>query len=229
MHSNVITAVRQDGKNRHRYQVFVDGEFAFDVHEDILIAYNLLKGTIIEPGVADEILAAEERHRAYLAALRYLGIRPRTAHQLERYLTEKGFSPELVHDIRRQCQDEGYVDDYAFARQWVSERLYGKQRGTFALRLELAQKGISREIADAAVGEIDPEEELAAARRFAVKRLRRLTGPVDAAKERKLLAALQRKGFSAGTMQAIRRELREGRLDDPLGDSLDNPRWHEER
>ncbi|NGQ96392.1 RecX family transcriptional regulator [Brevibacillus sp. SYP-B805] len=216
MRSGRITAVQQDGKNKRRYHVYVDDQFAFSVHEDILVKYRLLKGTELDREAFAEILEEEERNKAYLLALRYVGIRPRTAAQLERYLAEKGHDAETAREIRRRCESQGYIDDEAFARQWVRERMRLKARSLYAVKRELQMKGVAADIIDAALREVSRDDELEAARKLAAKRLRGAGGPIDAAAERKLLMLLARNGFSSSVISQLRSEWRAGgSVDDP--------------
>lgn len=211
MESGIITAVHQDTKNKHRYHIFINNQPAFFVHEEILLRYKLFKGTEIESAFYAEIIAAEERNRAYLLALRYVGIRPRTAYQLEKYLHEKGFSPELCRETRQRCKEKGYIDDAAFARQWVQERMRLKAKSSYVLRMELLQRGIAGELIDAAIGMVSTHDELEAARRLTAKKTKHGALSIDLDEERKLCMMLQRKGFSHGIIQQIRREIRENR------------------
>jgi regulatory protein len=209
MKSGRITAVHQDSKNKQRYHIYVDEQLAFSVHEDILVKYNLFKGTEIDPVFWEEIISAEERNKAYLLALRYIGIRPRTANQLEKYLTDKGFSAETAREIKQRCEQAGYIDDAAFAKQWVCERMRLKAKSALVLRMELQQRGISRDLIEMAIQQISREDEAEAARKLAAKRLKRASHPLSWEEERKLCLMLQRKGFSQAAIQQVRRELRE--------------------
>jgi regulatory protein len=209
MKSGRITAVHRDSKNKHRYHVDIEGELAFSVHEDILVKYNLLKGSMLDEAFIKEVLLAEEENKAYLLALRYLGIRPRTSFQVKRYLLEKGIPGELADKIVQRCEHQGYVNDKAFSRQWVQERLRLKPRSAYVLRMELQQRGVDSEIADEAVRAVSREDELEAARKLVAKRLRSSNVPPDPDTERKLLVMLMRKGFSGSVLQQIRREWRQ--------------------
>jgi regulatory protein len=209
MRSGRITAVHRDSKYKHRYHVDIEGERAFSVHEDILVKYNLLKGSVLDEAFIGEVLLAEEENKAYLLALRYLGIRPRTSFQVKKYLREKGFSTELAEKIVQRCEHQGYVNDKAFSRQWVQERLRVKPRSAYVLRMELQQRGVDGEIADEAVRSVSLEDELEAARRLVAKRLRSCDVPPDTDTERKLLVMLMRRGFSGTVLQQIRREWRQ--------------------
>lgn len=213
MKSGHITAVHQDQKQKQRYHIDIEDEYAFSVHEDILIKYNLFRGTLVDERFFQEVLIAEEKHKAYLAALRYLGMRPRTRSQLKKYLQDKGFSEQIASEICTRCVEQGYVDDQAFARQWVDERLRLKPRSAYMLRMELLQKGLEKETVDRAVAAVSREDELDAARALVEKKLRRMDRVPSPEEEKKLLAMLMRKGFSHSVIQQLRSELRQ-RVDD---------------
>ena len=211
MKSGQITAVHRDNKQKQRYHIDLDGEYAFTVHEDILVKYNLFKGTDVDESFYCEVLVAEERHKAYLGALKYLGMRPRTRSQLQAYLLDKGFDAKVADEICQRCQDHGYIDDEAFAKQWVEERLRLKPRSSYMLRMELTQRGVDKAIAEDAVQGVSREAELEAARALIEKKARRITGAPNPDEERKLLAMLMRKGFSHSIIQQVRAELRQRR------------------
>lgn len=209
MKSGIITAVHRDIKQKQRYHIDVEGEYAFSVHEDILVKYNLFKGTELDEAFVREVLMEEEKHKAYLAALRYLGIRPRTTKQLEAYLQEKGYTSQVAEEICRRCQEQGYLDDNVFARQWVEERLRLKPRSAYMLRMELQQRGVEKAIVDDALRGVSQQDELEAARALIAKKRRRIDAPPNPDEERKLLAMLMRKGFSHSVVQQIKGELRQ--------------------
>jgi regulatory protein len=209
MTNGFITGVHQDQKQKQRYHIYVEDTFAFSVHEDILVKYNLFKGTEIDEAFYLEIVLAEEKHKAYLTALRYLGFRPRTSKQLHTYLVEKGFTTQIAEEVCQRCKEQKYLDDQAFARQWVDERLRLKPRSSYMLRMELQQRGVDRGTVDEAVSAVSREDELEAARALVEKKVRRLQGPPNPDEERRLLSMLMRKGFSQGIIQQIRGELRQ--------------------
>ncbi|HLQ61897.1 MAG TPA: regulatory protein RecX [Candidatus Acidoferrales bacterium] len=100
-----------------------------------------------------------------------------------------------------RLHEHGYLDDAAFARGLVARR--SAVRGRSAMAAELRGRGIGRQLADAALGDLDSEAEVDAAERLA----RRFGGGLP----RDLVAArLHRRGFGA---DSIRRALR--RLEAP--------------
>lgn len=95
----------------------------------------------------------EDPESVLAAAARLLESRHRTVHEVRRRLTEAGYRATLVEGAVTRLADLGYLDDEEFARAWVASRDRAHPRGERALRLELARKGVGREIIDEVLGE----------------------------------------------------------------------------
>lgn len=87
------------------------------------------------------------------SAARFLGVRARSESEVRRRLTVAGYPVELVEAALGRLIEQGYLDDEQFARTWVESRDRARPRGERALRLELAQKGVSREIIETVLAE----------------------------------------------------------------------------
>jgi regulatory protein len=139
-------------------------------------------------------------------AVRILGLRSHSAVELGRKLGRRGFDSNTVESVLARLTERRYLDDSDFARQLVSHRSRG--RGGSAIAAELAAKGVSRSVAQAAVADIDPEVEIEAAASFARRWLARaepgsLRSLLDLAGPR-----LARRGYAPGVVrEACRRAL----------------------
>jgi regulatory protein len=102
----------------------------------------------------------------------------------------------------------GLLDDEQFAESWVEGRQRNSARSARALAGELRAKGIEREIADAATGEVDDEDTALALVR---SRAARMTSVDDETRERRLAALLQRRGFSYRVIERVMRQVRDER------------------
>lgn len=203
----IITSVEQQKKQRQRYNVFIDEQFAFAVHEDVLVRHRLFKGQIVSPGQLEEVLKDEERQQAYLQAIRWLGLRPRTEREIRMYLGRKEYEPSVIDVCLEQLASQGYVDDDRFSHALAEERLQRHGKGKQWIKHELLQKGVDKRTVEEAVGAIGSEEEKDACAALAAKRWPALarSGDRNAAK-RKLYAYLARRGFSAeAAREAVRR------------------------
>ena len=144
----------------------------------------------------------DEVEKALACAIRVLARRDHSVAELERKLHGKGVSAGVIADLIVRLGKSGYLDDRRFAERWAESAVRNGRGYGPRLRLELARRGVSREIiADvlsgiaAAYGE---EETLAALM------TRRFTGfdPTSASDRdrRRVAAYLQRRGFSAAVI-----------------------------
>ncbi|MDR6224257.1 RecX family transcriptional regulator [Desmospora profundinema] len=206
METGTITRIERQKSGAPRYNIHIDGEYRLAVHEDVLVRFALSKGMKVDPDEWKAILEEEEANKANQAALRFLGIRPRTTAEVERHLTGKGFASRHIASVLSRMKREGYLDDRRFAREWVEERSRRKGYGPLLLRQELEQKGISPEWIEEALLRLEGDEESrireVAEKRYA--RLRRYSWPTV---ERRLGQYLLRRGFPASRVYPVLREL----------------------
>lgn len=201
----LITSVERQKGNKKRYNLFIDGVFAFSVHEDIMIRHRLLKGELVEAESIGVIVMDDERHQAYLEAIRYVGRRPRSEQEVRLHLKEKEYEPERIREVVERLSSEGYLDDEAFAKLWTENRILSQKKGRRWVEMELSQKGVDDGDIASALGSIDPEEEYAAARESALKKWRTAGGD-PAERKRKLMTYLLRRGYSHDLVKRVVRE-----------------------
>jgi regulatory protein len=147
---------------------------------------------------------------AYEAAVRYLAGRPHTVAEIHRHLRSKKIDVETIDHAIDRLRAQRYVDDEAFARWWVEQRERFKPRGHRALRTELAQKGVGRDVVDLVLGERAPDADVEQARRALSRPLTRWADMPDAEKRRKIHAYLAARGFDYDTIdEVMRREVTE--------------------
>jgi regulatory protein len=130
----------------------------------------------------------------------------RSRKELTDKLRSKNVPSEIAERLLDRFEEVGLVDDSAFARSWVESRQPGKGLAKRALAQELRRKGIDDEVAREALDEIDPAEEIEAARALVRKKLRSMSGLDDTVATRRLVGMLARKGYGAGTAFAVVRE-----------------------
>jgi regulatory protein len=126
---------------------------------------------------------------AFDAALRLLGQRAHSRRELGAKLARRGYQPADVEDALKRAAAAGYLDDARYAQALVARR--SSRRGAAVIAAELRLKGVDRELADAALSDLGGAEQLATARRLAV---RLAASEPD---RRKLAAKLLRRGFPA--------------------------------
>jgi regulatory protein len=115
------------------------------------------------------------------------------------------------------------IDDELFARAWVESRHHGRGLAGRALGAELRQRGVASDDIQAALSQLDPQQELATARELISRRLPGTAGMPTPARMRRLMGLLARKGYSPGlAFRVVRESLeQEGALGGATADSLD--------
>jgi regulatory protein len=140
---------------------------------------------------------------AYDAAVRYLGSRPRSVSEIRRHLRTKRFDDEAQGKAIEQLRAQRYIDDEAFARYWVEQRLRFRPKGDRALVSELMQKGIARETIDLVIGEADPNAETERARAAIRRPMTRWLAMDDRERKRKIQQYLGARGFGYDVIEEV--------------------------
>lgn len=131
---------------------------------------------------------------------------PRTAAELAAVLARRGVPDDAAEQVLGRLGEVGLVDDALFAQMWVDSRHRGRGLAARALSQELRRKGVEEEVVREAVSVLDPEEELATARSLVRRRLAGTRGLDSAARVRRLVGMLARKGYSPGTAYRVVRD-----------------------
>jgi regulatory protein len=133
---------------------------------------------------------------------------PRSRAELSARLAKKHVPSVIAERLLDRFEEVGLVDDEAFARAWVQSRQPGKGLARQALARELRRKGVEDEVARTALDEVDPEDELEAARLLVRRKLRSTAGLGRDTAVRRLTGLLARKGYPAGLcFRVVREEL----------------------
>ena len=147
----------------------------------------------------------------------------RSRSELAGKLAGKGVPDEVADRLLTRFEEVGLVDDEAFARSWVQSRQSSKGLARRALAQELRRKGIDDEVAREALDEVDPDDEVEAARVLVRRKLRSVARVDQTTAVRRLSGMLARKGYPAGVaFRVVREELdAAGRETDGLLDGGD--------
>jgi regulatory protein len=194
------------------------------------------------PSIAErrERRAAETDPAIVLAAaVRFLEARQRSATEVRRRLRSAGYQVALIEDAIVRLTELGFIDDAAFARAWVESRDRARPRGERALRAELGQKGVARDVTDAAIedrrgeataraeedaidGETAASVDEVAAERLLQRRAAQLGRvPDPRVRRQRAYALLARNGFDPGVCSTVARRFAEDVAEADVAAGLD--------
>ncbi|MFI5956952.1 regulatory protein RecX [Cryptosporangium sp. NPDC051539] len=149
---------------------------------------------------------ADPEQAARTICLRLLTTRPRTRTELATALAKRDIPAEAADAVLDRFSEVGLIDDVAFARAWVETRHRGRGLGRSVLAGELRKKGVDREIVQDALDQIEPGDDLDAARRLVEKKLAATRGQPADKRARRLVGLLARRGHPAGVAYRVVRE-----------------------
>ncbi|MFE0808885.1 recombination regulator RecX [Streptomyces sp. NPDC058848] len=148
--------------------------------------------------------------QARAICLRLLTGTPRTRKQLADALRQREIPDEAAEEVLSRFEEVGLINDSAFADAWVESRHHGRGLARRALARELRTKGVDATLIDAAVSQLDSEQEEETARELVARKLRATRGLDRDKRLRRLAGMLARKGYPEGmALRVVRQALEE--------------------
>lgn len=188
---------------KQKYRIFLDGESAFTVYKGELSRYHLEEGAVLPPEVYEELVNGVLKKRATLRAMHILERTDKTEAQLRKKLEESEYPKEAVESAIAYVTSYGYLDDRRYAKHYIEWKKQGK--GKARLKMELVQKGISREIIEEVLESTDFGETREMIRQIILKK-RKTNIPMNEKEKQRLYGFLMRKGFPSSDILAVMRE-----------------------
>lgn len=201
-----ITSVEPQKKNPRRFNIFLDGKFAFGADEDTVVNFRLVLGKEIAKEDLDKLLFEVEVGKLMERMYGLFNVRLRSEKEIRDYLKRLSFKrkvknqeelSEVVIDslIQRLIQKD-LINDQRFAKEWVEARRKSQKKGINAIKFELYQKGIARETIEEVVGGVrDGESEVVLAEQALEKKARVWQNLEKNQFKQKAVGFLMRKGF----------------------------------
>jgi regulatory protein len=159
-----------------------------------------------ETGALDAGIPRDPEAAARQVCLRLLTLAPRTRAQLADALRRWHIPDEAAEAVLDRYTEIGLIDDPAFARAWVESRHHGRGLSRRALSSELHRRGVADEDVHEAIELVDDDQEAAMARQVIAAKVRVTRGQPSAARIRKLMGVLARKGYGAALAYRVVRE-----------------------
>lgn len=182
--------------DKKRRKVYIDGQYAFPLYLSELRKYNIEAGTTLEESVYDDICSLLMR-RVRERILYLIADYDRSEQNIRQKISMAGYRGSFVDDAIDSLKEYGYIDDLRFARYYAESMRDTKGRSAFAISRSLYEKGISRDVIDTVMGELDIDEEAQilkalSSRGYNEDNIRE----IDDKERHKLISFLMRKGFS---------------------------------
>jgi len=141
---------------------------------------------------------------AFIAGLRILSYRDHSAKETVTKLVQKGHKREYAESAVEKLKEYGYINDERYAKYLAESLLERKGMNVRAIKTELLQKGISKEIADNVTESIDFDPILRIIELLNTKYARKIS---DEKGVKRTFASLQRLGYKWSDINSAFRRL----------------------
>ena len=200
-----ITSIERQ-KKEGRFNIFLDGEFAFGLYRETIYAFGLRVNDEITEKKAEEIRISDEIGFAKRVAYRFLNYKPRSEKEIRNKLKEKKISEQSTEKVISFLKDLNYLNDENYAKMYLESKILQKPEGRRVLKMKLAEKGISKETAERVVSEqysenLEKEKAAEVLKKYTKKV--RARNPAD--KKQKCFRYLLSKGFDFDTINELLR------------------------
>jgi hypothetical protein len=108
LRGGTVTAIEpQRRRGGERVNVYVDGRYALSL--DATLAATLRVEQELDAATLARLTTEDEHQRAFNAACLFLSYRPRSVHEVETRLRQRGFTPEAIAAARAHGIHPGYA------------------------------------------------------------------------------------------------------------------------
>src|SRR5699024_6621613 len=164
-----ITKITKQKKNQEYYNIDIDGEYRFSLHQELVILHGIKKGKRLNVEEMEEIILEDQKKRAFNLCLRYLSYTRRTQWQLEEYLRKKDFHPAIIEGVIERLKYYNMIDDKAYVKSYIAEKKLGNPISRKKLSFDLEKKGIQKHLLNNLEQWFTKEEEYEQAQRLVKK------------------------------------------------------------
>ncbi len=163
-----ITDIVEQKKNKNRFNIYIDEVFAFGISGELIYKEHLKKGLVVDEEKLRKIANEENKLKCRESALRIIERSYKTENEIKNKLLEKGYGIEEVNESVNFLKEYKFIDDRNYVKLFIKDRLrnQGKQKIKYSLKL----KGISDEIIDEEISNLDREKEMEVALELASKK-----------------------------------------------------------
>lgn len=191
--------------NRDKIHIYIDGVYKTTVDSLHFGSCGVRDGAELTAEEADAFLHEANSRRAFNKGASLLSYQDRTRKQLVDRLRED-YGEEAALAAADRLEELRLLDDTRYAERYAAELLRRKKCAPRRILQELLQKGVDRETAEAAVGELDFSPTDCIMELLETKYAGKYG---DEKGLRRTIAALQRLGYGYGDIRSALRQIEE--------------------
>lgn len=194
----IITEIKETKK--HRYALFLEGEFSFSVDEETFFEFHLHENSRVSEETLKEIQQKSDYRYGREKALSLLSFKDYTKKELIKKLSSI-IEEETAIEVADRMEELSLINDESYAERYARDLFNIKKFSVSMIERELFKKGIDSEIVSLAISQFEDENE---EKNLADLILRKYERKLQDEKGIKSLTGiLLRKGYSFGLIKTV--------------------------
>ena len=138
----------------------------------------------------------------------HLSQRDLTVHEARQKMVKKQKWPsETINNVINKCVKNKWLDDVKYVENFIRSEQKWNQSGKYAIKMKLIKKGVSVDLIEEGLNNIDADHEITAAKELLIKNVAKMGGLTDEKKTQRLLGLMSRKGYPASIAYSLVREI----------------------
>lgn len=163
-----ITEISVQKKNKNRCNIYIDNIFAFGVSNELIYKENLKVGMIIDEEKLKKIAYEENLINCKETALKIIERSYKTKKEMEKRLLEKGYNLEEINETLKFLERYNFINDESYTKAFIKDKT--KTQGKQKIKYALKNKGVSEEIIEEELSNLDMKKEKEKANILALKK-----------------------------------------------------------
>lgn len=202
-----ISKIEVQKRNSERVNIFLDGEYAFSISMELAYKEGVKVNSEIDAERLKEIANKESFIRCRESALRIIERNYKTEKEVREKLVLKGYEQEAIDKAIDFLKGYKFLDDGNYTKMFIKNKL--NSQGSQKIKYSLMQKGVSKEVIEKELSNVDREEEKISALNLAKKKINTIMKrETDTYKiSGKLYRFLMTKGFNYELVKEVVKEV----------------------
>lgn len=204
---SVITKIQVQKRRKDRFNIYLDGEYAFPVSEAVLIKIGLFKGMELTKERQKEIELENTAYLSYSIAVDYLSYSLRSEKEVRKKLKENDIPFEVIEETIQRLHDQRYIDDRIYGESYARTAANINRKGPFVIAQELKLKGLKEEVIALSLEQYPEEFQIENGIKLAEKLLNKQQRTSSRDTITKVRLHLQQKGYTQDVINKIMLEV----------------------
>lgn len=198
-----ITKIELQKKNEDRVNIYINGEYTFSCSKELVYTYKLATGKQFEIDTLNDIVNEDNYIKCKSSALRIIERTYKSEKEMFNKLIEKGYDDNTIINVIEFLRKYNFLDDLAYTKMYIKDKI--KAQGKNKIKFALIKKGISEEIVNQELEDVDDIDQNNTLMKLAESKYKTLLKNEQDSRKlfKKLSDFLMRKGFQWEEIKSV--------------------------